>query len=134
MECFYRSKPFDENGKSIKGYRERMFREWRNIGGLESTEQHICDQTRAIRKNGWISELELEMIKRSVIEEEEREANNDMEDGREQIDNENFVDVDVEENLVTGINVEENDRQNGCFVVEDDVLENILSESQRLIV
>ena len=67
-----------------------MFREWRNRGGFESTEQRICDQARAIRKNGWLSELELEMIKRSVIEEEEREANTDVEDGREQVDNENF--------------------------------------------
>ena len=80
-------------------------------------------------------ELELEMIKGSVIEEEEREANNDVEDGREQVDNENFVNVDVNsENVVNDVNVEENDQQNGCFVVEDNVLENILSESQREIV
>ena len=110
-----------------------MFRQWRNRG-FESTEQRICDQTSSIRKNDWISEFELEMIKRSIIEKEEREANNDKEDGREQIDNENFADVDVEENLVTGVNVEENDQQNGGFVVEDDVLENILSEGQRVIV
>ncbi|XP_047488218.1 uncharacterized protein LOC125038695 [Penaeus chinensis] len=38
------------------------------------------------------------------------------------------------ENLVNDVNVEENDQQNGGFVVEDDVLENILSESQRVIV
>ena len=28
MECFYRSKLFDEEGKPIRGYRQRMFREW----------------------------------------------------------------------------------------------------------
>ena len=33
---------------------------------FESTEQHVCDQARAIRKNGWLSELELEEIKRQV--------------------------------------------------------------------
>ena len=38
-----------------------------------------------------------------------------MEDGREQVDNENFVNVDV----VNDVNVEENDQQNGGFVVED---------------
>ena len=27
MECFYRSKPFDEEGKPIRGYKQRMFRE-----------------------------------------------------------------------------------------------------------
>ena len=66
----------------------------------------------------------MEIIKRSVIE--ERETNNDKE-GREQIDNENFVDVDAEENLVYGVYVEENDQQNGGFVVEDDVLEQCFS-------
>ena len=27
MECFYRSKPFDEEGKPVRGNRRRMFRE-----------------------------------------------------------------------------------------------------------
>ncbi|XP_063587852.1 uncharacterized protein LOC134765239 [Penaeus indicus] len=109
-------------------------RKWRNRGGFESTEQRIRDQARAIRKNGWLSELELEMIKRSAIEEEEREANNDVEDDREQVDNENLMDVDDEENVVNDVNVEENDQQNGGFVTKDNMLENILSESQREIV
>ena len=64
MECFYRSKPFDEEGKPVRGYRQRMFREWRDRGLFESTEQRVCDQARAIRKNGWLSQLELETIKR----------------------------------------------------------------------
>ena len=29
MECFYRSKPFDEERKPIRGYRKIMFRKWR---------------------------------------------------------------------------------------------------------
>ena len=36
MECFYRSKPFDEEGKPVRGYRQRMFREWRDRGLFES--------------------------------------------------------------------------------------------------
>ena len=72
------------------------------------------------------------MIKRSAIEEEEREANNDVEDGTEQVDNENCVNVDMNnENVVNDVNVEKNDQQNESFVVGDNVLENILSESQR---
>ena len=66
MECFYRSRPFDEDGKPIRGYRQRMFREWRDRGMFESTEQRVCDQAMAIRKNGWLSELELEMIRRKI--------------------------------------------------------------------
>ena len=69
MECFYRSKPFDEEGKSIRGYRQRIFREWKGRGMFESTEQRVCDQARAIRRNGWLSELELEAIKRQVEDE-----------------------------------------------------------------
>ena len=43
-----------------------MFREWRDRGMFESTEQRVSDQARAIRKNGWLSELELEAIKRQI--------------------------------------------------------------------
>ena len=69
MECFYRSKPFDEKGKRIRGYRKKMFREWGKRGMLESTEQRVCDQARAIRKNDWLSRLESEAIKRQVKDE-----------------------------------------------------------------
>ena len=47
-----------------------MFRVWQEIGLFESTEQRICDQARAIRKNGWLSELEIEVIKRKINQEE----------------------------------------------------------------
>ena len=53
MEYFYRSKPFDEEGKPVRGYRKRLFRKWRERGMFESTEQRVCVQARAIRKNGW---------------------------------------------------------------------------------
>ena len=52
MECFYRSKSFDEEGKPVRGYRQRMFKKWRDRGLFESTEQRVCDQASAIRKNG----------------------------------------------------------------------------------
>ena len=55
MECFYRRKPFDKEGKPIRGYRKRMFRELREKRMLESTEQRVCDQVWTVRKNGWAS-------------------------------------------------------------------------------
>ena len=64
MECFYRSKPFDEEGKLFWGYRNRLFREWREREMFESTEQRMYDQARAVRKNRWLSEFGLEAIKR----------------------------------------------------------------------
>ena len=57
-ECFYRSKLFDEEGKPITGYRERMCREWRDKRLFESTEQRVCDQARAVKKNGRLSPFE----------------------------------------------------------------------------
>jgi len=66
MECYFRSKPLDENGVPIKGYRQRMYKEWQERGFFDVSEQRVCDQARAIRKNGWLTELELEMIQRRV--------------------------------------------------------------------
>ena len=41
---------------------------------FDSTEQRICDQARVIRKNGWLTNVELEVIKRRVLEEENSES------------------------------------------------------------
>ena len=52
MECYYRSKPIDENGVPLKRYRQRIYREWLKQGPFgDETEQRICDKARAIRKN-----------------------------------------------------------------------------------
>ena len=69
----YRSKPFDEEVKPIRGCRKRIFREWRERGKFESTERRVCEQAKAVRKNGWLSELELEAIKRQVEDESQGE-------------------------------------------------------------
>ena len=50
--------------KEISRYRKRKFRERRENRVFGSKEQRVCDQTRAIRKNSWLSELELEAIKK----------------------------------------------------------------------
>ena len=41
MECFYRSKSFDEEAEPIREYRKRMFREWRERVMFESAEQQV---------------------------------------------------------------------------------------------
>ena len=66
MERFFRSKPFDDYGTPIRGYRQRMMQEWKEHGVFGMTEQRLCDQARAIRKNGWLSDLELENIWRMI--------------------------------------------------------------------
>ena len=45
----------------------------REIGVFEVTEQKLIDQTRAIRTNGWVSEVELDEIQRKIKEEENTE-------------------------------------------------------------
>ena len=91
MECFYRSKPFDEEGKPIRGCRKGMFREWRERGMFESTEQRVCDQEKIIRNNGWLSELELEAIKKQVEDESQGKLYREQD-----------VTVDAESNLILG--------------------------------
>ena len=51
MEYFFRTKPFDDDGKPIRGYMQRMMQEW--------------------KKNSWISDLELEIIWRMIEGENE---------------------------------------------------------------
>ena len=41
MECFCVSKPFNEEGKPVRGYIQRMFREQRDRGLFELTEQRV---------------------------------------------------------------------------------------------
>ena len=39
---------------------------WKEIGVFETSEPRLVDQARAIRTNGWLSEVELEEIKREL--------------------------------------------------------------------
>lgn len=48
------------------GYRERMPRELSERRMFESTEQRGCDKAGTIIIGGWLSELELEAMKRQV--------------------------------------------------------------------
>ena len=50
MECFDLSKPFTEGGKSIRGYRQRMHRIWKERELFSVSEQRLSDQARMIRK------------------------------------------------------------------------------------
>ena len=113
MECFYRSKPFHEEEKLARGYRQRMFREWKDRGLFESTEQRVCDQARAIRKNGWLSQLELETIKRQVEDEFQGEFGEDAATEVETVENEDAAEnEDMAKNEIESVaeeivNVEE---------------------------
>ena len=66
MKCYLKSDPANKNGIPIRGYIKRMFKVQQEIGPFQSTEQRVCDQACAIRKNGWLSEIEIELIQRHI--------------------------------------------------------------------
>ena len=71
MECYFLSKPVDDVGKPIRGYRRRMHKVWNERQTFKVTEQRLCDQARMSRKNGWLTQVELEEIQRKLTAEEE---------------------------------------------------------------
>ena len=86
MECYYLSKPINDEGKPIRGYRKRMHAIWRERQQLEMTEQRLCDQARMIRVNGCLTELELEQIKGRVLNENDEAVDEDVHDLEEDAD------------------------------------------------
>ena len=77
MECYFSSRPVDKEGKPVRGYRKIMHNIWKERYHTEITEQRSCDQARMIRKNKWITKLELENLKRKILQKErDIEVNN----------------------------------------------------------
>ena len=72
MECYLLSEP------KIRGYRKHMLSLWLQKGMFWVSEQRLVDQANTIRRNSWMTELEIEELERkvtgsdSVIVEEER--------------------------------------------------------------
>lgn len=63
MECYSWSTPADANGVPVRKYIKQMHTEWKVKELFEITERRLRDQARAMRKNGCLTELELEDIK-----------------------------------------------------------------------
>ena len=84
MKCYFLSRPFDEEGKPIRGFRKRMHNIWKERQGLKVTEQRLCDQARMIRINGWLTELEMNAIKKCMMNENANK--NDLNSGNDDND------------------------------------------------
>ena len=85
MRCFYQNDP------TRRGYQKRMIAIWREIGTFEITEKRLVDQTRVIRTNEWLTEVELEEIRRKILtprDGEENQETNDIPVIKERIQNE----------------------------------------------
>ena len=50
----------------IRGYRKRMLRLWLQKGMFWVSEQILVDQANTIRRNSWMTELEIEELERKV--------------------------------------------------------------------
>ena len=61
-ECYLRSRP------EIRGYRKRMVGIWNEIGLFPVTEAQLTSQARCIRERDWLSDVEIEEIKRRISE------------------------------------------------------------------
>ena len=89
---------------------------------FDSTEQKICDQARVIRKNGWLTNVEPEVIKRRVLEEENSESQ-DMGETRENVDRRQEMEVIAnerhnleEENNSRRTEAESRNNENGVVI------------------
>ena len=61
MKCYFLSRPVDEEGKPVRGYKKRMHNIWKERYGTEITKQRLREQAR-ISKNEWITKLKLEEV------------------------------------------------------------------------
>ena len=60
MECYLLSEP------KIRGYRKRMLSLWQQKGMFWVSEQRLVDQANTIRRNSWMTELEIDELERKV--------------------------------------------------------------------
>ena len=60
MECYLLSEP------RIRGYRKHMLSLWLQKGMFWVSEQRLVDQANTIRRNSWMTELEIEELERKV--------------------------------------------------------------------
>ena len=77
-----------------------MLNIWKERQGLKVTEQRLCDKARMIRMNGWLTELEMNAIKKGMMNEnvnkdDENSGNEDNDDQGEATENkcENLANV-----------------------------------------
>ena len=54
------------NGLKIRGYRKHMLSLWLQKGMFWVLEQRLVDQANTIRRNNWMTELEIEELERKV--------------------------------------------------------------------
>ena len=108
MEFYFLSLPVGEEGKPVRGYSRKMDNIQKERYCTEITEQRLCDQARMIRKNEQIRKLELENIRRKVLQKEKDvEVNNNHNTGEWFYqDEENIHENETTQNEINQVNTE----------------------------
>ena len=102
---------------------------------FESTEQRVCDQARAIRKNEWLSQLELEAIKRQVEDEFQGEFGEDAVTEVETVENEDTAENEARvENESVAQETENVEEVNNNVIDSVDDTRHTLNDEHRKIV
>ena len=70
IESYFLSRPLEEEGKPVRGYRRRMHNIWKERYRTEIREQRFCDQATMIRNNEWITKLEFGNIRKKALQKE----------------------------------------------------------------
>ena len=86
--CYLLSEP------KVRCYRQRFHNLWLENTSSNLTEQNICDQRRTIEKKGWLTEVEKEIIQRSILADK-----NVLPGDQSEIDHNEFVQNEVENNM-----------------------------------
>ena len=121
-KCFYKSDP------SQRGYRKRMIKIWKEIGVFDTTEQRLADQSRAIRTNGWLSEIEMEEIQREIEREQRIDEVMSTEEGT---DMENSLENECENDNRDETSEEETDEEISMTMILARMIESESSEERK---
>ena len=62
MKCYLLGEP------RVRSYRKRMLILWLNKGMFWVSEKRLVDQANTIRRNTWMTELEIEELERNLAE------------------------------------------------------------------
>ena len=104
-----------------------MMQEWKEHGVFEITEQRLCDQARAIRKNGWLCDSELkniwtmigaesEIVNESIEDVEENQTERDIVRTSER--NEQIGDDSAEKTNNVAVNIKTLDEETQIIIAQ----------------
>ena len=105
-----------------------MIKIWKEIGVFDTTEQRLADQSRAIRTNGWLSEIEMEEIQREIEREQRIDEVMSTEEGT---DMENSLENECKNDNRDETSEEETDEEISMTMILARMIESESSEERK---